>query len=287
MTSREVAARFDKTQATPDLIARCCGSWQRLVGWAIAVSMCISSAHGQETSSAPDQLTKISGETVHATVSSIDANGIVKLADGGQIELAQLVRIERSSSKSAPSSAPFELRLTTGGILYATAVSVAKERAHVTTNFGAVDLPIESIRAIIFQRHLFVEEVGAAISQPSKELDTILAQTDSGLQSAAGLIGAIDSRKISGEFDGQPREIVLTKVVAVVTADLDLSLPTGNTATLDLIDGSSIRGAILSLEGGVLALEPVAGGLGTAVELGGKHFRRLRSARLVVGFDAG
>ncbi len=216
-------------------------------------------AWGSTVAAGQDVLNTLVGDQVSGAIESIADDGTLRLADGQTLALGDLASLERSEAVAESAGGPYEVHLAGGSRLRATAAGIRNEQVTVEGRFGSLVLPLETLRAIVFQPNVATPAVAEAIANPSREFDTLIAQTDAGVQSVLGLIEMVADGKVSGEFDGQARSVSLDRVLAVVAADLDLPPANGSLAHLDCTDGSILRGRLRSLQDGQATLELASG----------------------------
>jgi len=121
---------------------------------------------------------------------------------------------------------------------------------------GAIQLPLQSIRAVVWSSS---ETVKSAIASPSKDNDQVVVQVAEQERVVEGILEAVDKEFLQVNFKNESRKIGLAKVKAFVVADLDLKSPAGSIATVELVDGSRFVGVIGGLAEGNLKLN-LAGG---------------------------
>lgn len=207
-----------------------------------------------------DRIATIDGRTITGTIESIDGQGLIRLADGSGLKFFDVLGIDRGLDATASNSdSTLQLHLAYGGMLSAQSVELKNERVSLVTSFGSLELPIESVRAIVFKPSALSDAVRNNIATPSNQFDTVWAESNQGLQAVEGFIQSIGDGKISGEFQGEQRSIQQAKVIAYIAANLGLK-PQPGLASCQLADGSSLRGAVESLSGGTLSIRIPGGG---------------------------
>jgi hypothetical protein len=138
-------------------------------------------------------------------------------------------------------------------------VELKDERLQLQTSFAVLDLPIESMRGIVFKPSAMTDAVRQNLDQPSNQFDTVWAESENGLQSAEGLIQSIAEGKLTGEFAGQERTVSVNRIVAVVAADLGLD-DAEDLVNCQLDDGSLVRASIERLSDGQIEFRFAGGG---------------------------
>ena len=209
---------------------------------------------------AQDTFTTLTGEVHRGELTSISEEGSLQLASGETLALGDLASIERTSTTGETPAGKYEIYLAGGTRVRTSSVVIRDEQLTVESHFGTWRVPLETMQAIVFQPNVAAANVAEVMANPSRELDTLIAQADSGIQSVLGLVDSVGEGKVGGEFDGQARTVGLERVIAIVAADLDLPQSPGGQASLECLDGSMIRGPLRGLHDGIATVE-LAGGI--------------------------
>ena len=232
-------------------------SIRRLASCLVAAIVTVACA----STSVADELVSVSGESVQGTLSEIAADGTLKgkgIPDGWKIDSLLSLRTTHPVKKIAKPAVI--VHLAAGGELYATRAIIQNEKLEATCSFGEIELPIESIRAVVYQPGNAGSKTRSSIASPSTENDQIIAATDNGPQSASGILQSVVDGKVSMDFQGKTRSLSLNRVIAVVIADLGLKLGTGTKARCQFVDGSMVTGVVSQLSDGKLQIKLAGAG---------------------------
>ena len=225
----------------------------------------------------PVTLTRITGEEIRTTLTSLE-DGVI--GDGqNRYRLDELTTIQTDVAIAAKPSA-IRVHLSGGGQLGADNVLFEGERFTVRCCLGELTLPSDCISAVVFQPAADLSRLQRALKNRSVELDTVIARTSGGQGVVQGLIESVSASKVVLNHNGRSRPVSLSKVVAIVTADLKPKMPGGTSAVLRLSDGSSISGAIGRLAGQQLDFH-LAGNHSIAVDINRISMMSIKSGRVV------
>ncbi len=245
----------------------------------LLIVLAVAPAIAQDDLTTKDTISAIDGRTIEGVIAAIDQQGQIHLVDGSSIGLAQVLDIARNVTVEEKRQLPIEVHLAHGGTLLSKSAQLNNERVALATSFGSIELPIESVRAIVFRPASLTDAVSASIASPSNQFDSVWAESSEGLHSASGLVRSIADGKVMGEFSGQDRSISLAKVVAYVAADLGLKPPTG-LAQIHLSDGSQVLASIDGLVDQRLTVQ-IPGGVRAEIPWGSVARIAIESDRLV------
>ena len=188
----------------------------------------------------------ISGKTLTGDLTNVDADGSLVGEGLDGINIAQVLSIATSRKSNSPKETSVELKLVDGGQLFVSSPMINGETVSFEPTASQLDsISIQSIRAIVFRNSNLLQE---AIAQPATDEDTVIVDRKDSLSRAAGILESLDATHLHLNFGGKSRPIKREKVAAVVIADLGLKAPLGTFATISLIDGSSIRGVLTSVD---------------------------------------
>lgn len=213
------------------------------------------------------RLEMLNGSSIRATISAIDANGILTGKNiPTQLSIDQIVEIKTDRTVSASTNSRLKILLAGGGVLNASSPRVVDEKLSFRSQLNFNELKLELIKAIVWVDSPRVQE---AMKDRSPDNDLVIVQTEKGTRSVEGLLEKIDETHVHINYNGKSRKISLDIVNAVVAADLGLKTPQGSAAQLSLTDGSKIAGTISGLGNGVIKLE-----------LAGRNFIDVESANV-------
>lgn len=205
--------------------------------------------------SAEDQLTDLQGKTISGSVASIDSTGTVSgegIPDG--MRLDQLAEIDTGRKVNSSSTLPTIWMLGNGRVLTDSVISNTV-RVDASMNGQQWEIPVEDIRAIVFQSNVSEELIRESIKASTSGNDRVIAQTSRGPQSVDGTIKSIDKEKVNFVYKDQERTISLDKVLAVIFADYGIEPIQGTSALVTLTDGSRIHCAVEKLAGDKLEIK--------------------------------
>jgi len=243
-----------------DLASRCqlrppaLAAWSTFVVLTFAATLAMNSTQAMTLTLAreigPSKIDLIDGSTIDGAIKSIDRDGKVVgdgIPDGLNFSNILLIQTQRKTQ----SNADFDVMIypVGGGKLKASNPSVSDEKTLFQSTVGAHELPLQSVRAIVWTSSPGVID---AIKEPSTENDKVIVETADGERIVEGILEGIDSEHVHINYKGESRKIGLAKIKAVVTADLGLAKTVGSTATVNLIDGSQVIGVISELADGVM-----------------------------------
>jgi small nuclear ribonucleoprotein (snRNP)-like protein len=195
----------------------------------------------------------LNGSSIRGSISRIDSDGTVvgsNLPSGLTIDQIVSAQTELEVTRSAETQ--LALHLVGGGILLARNPVIADETVTFVSSSGLNKVKLELVQSLIWTDSPKVREV---LASPSPDNDRVIVQTENGIRVVEGLLESVNDTHVTLNYQGESRKIPLTIVSAIVSADLGLSLPTGSLATVQLTDGSTIRGRIDQLAGTVMKIE--------------------------------
>ena len=202
----------------------------------------------------------VDGSSFTCQIESIDKDGQVagKVSGEGAPEGFNIAQVISLQTKRTVSESESEVVVypAGGGEIFGSQLTVADEAlAFQSSASGAMKLPLKAIRAVVWSSS---ESVKSAIESPLKDNDQVVVEVAEQERVVEGILEAVDKEFLQVNFKNESRKIGLPKVKAFVVADLDLKSPSGNMATVELVDGSRVVGVISGLADGELTLN-VAG----------------------------
>lgn len=213
-------------------------------------------------STASAQLTNVTvqqfdGSSITGSIDSIDADGTL-FGNGlpGKLNLRDVLAIETSLTVERKSEFNVAVQLVLGGQLLVRNPAINAETLQFESAAGINQIPLQSMRGIVWQNSTSVEQLLAA---PSKAEDTVFVETAEGERQVSGIIESLDQQKLQLDYQNESRSIGVAKIRAVVMADLGLPAPSGSLATVQLSDGSTVVGVIAQLIAGTLSLQTQVG----------------------------
>ena len=196
-------------------------------------------------------------EMVLQTVDGQQLKGVVQRIDqskqvtgpglGNNLKLDSILSIQTNRPVKAVSQ-PMQVYLvgeTAWGIakIGAVDVSIAEEKVSLAGRLGKFELPLESVRAIVWRDSKTVQQ---AISKPSADNDRVIVNVEGKSQTVAGIIESVTKEAVRIDYKGKVRSIGIEKVNAIVLADVGYQTPSGVLASVSVVEGSQCFGAIQS-----------------------------------------
>jgi hypothetical protein len=192
----------------------------------------------------------INGKTIESSIKTVGAGGLVNGdATPPKLNIRQVLSIKTARKFASNSREKMRLEFVGGGDLWIDSVSMSDEKIKSVSSLGSREFPLELLRAIVWSSSPLVDR---KIKAPSADLDTVVVNASSGERIVEGILESVDLEFVRIKYKGESKKIGLSKVKAIITADLGLEKPKGPVATIQLIDRSQIRGEIRNLEDGVL-----------------------------------
>ena len=122
-------------------------------------------------------------------------------------------------------------------------VNIAEEKVSLTGRIGKFELPLQTVRAIVWRDSKTVQQ---AVSKPSADNDRVIVNVDGKPQTVAGIIEGVTKEAVRIDYKGKVRSIGIEKVNAIVLADVGYQTPSGVLASVSVVEGSQCFGAIQS-----------------------------------------
>ena len=193
-------------------------------------------------------LQTVDGKQLQGTIDQIDESGrITGTGIGDDLRIDSIVSIK--SSQPAVDVPPRAQVYLVGNTAWGQAkigvseVSIENEKVSLTGQLGKLDLPLQTVKAIVWRDSATVQQ---AIATPSTELDRVIVDVDGKSQTVNGILEGITEKSLSVNYKGKLKSIGIAKVNAIVLADVGYQAPKGSLASLQTTDGSQLAGAIKS-----------------------------------------
>ena len=193
-------------------------------------------------------LQTVDGQQRKGVVQQIDQSGQVTGSGlGDNLKLDSILSIETNRPVKAVSQ-PMQVYLvgeTAWGIakIAAVEVAIAEEKVSLAGRLGRFELPLQTVRAIVWQDSKTVQQ---AVAKPSADNDRVIVNVDGKPQTVAGIIEGVTKEAVRIDYKGKVRSIGIEKVNAIVLADVGYQAPTGVLASVSIVEGSQVFGAIQS-----------------------------------------
>jgi small nuclear ribonucleoprotein (snRNP)-like protein len=197
------------------------------------------------------RLRLVNGSSIRATIRSIAEDGTI--AGSGMLEdvkLEEVTSISTGRPVTESQSLPI-VRLDSGSLIPFSGIVVNRDSAEVTCGEQQRSFPLELVRAIVWKQGSNVESV---LANPPTDEDSVIVETTRGDRTVGGLLESIDATHVNMLYQGKSRKILIDKVKAVITAKLALNPPAGTVASIRLVDGAVIVGAIKSYRDDVISV---------------------------------
>ena len=209
----------------------------------LLVGSFFSAACGQEM-----VLQTIDGQQLKGVVQRIDqSKQVTGPGLGDDLKLDSILSIQ-TNQPVKPVSQPMQVYLvgeTAWGIAKIGAVdmSIADEKVSLEGRLGRFELPLQTVRAIVWRDSKTVQQ---AIAKPSADNDRVIVSVDGKTQPVDGIIESVTKEAVLIDYKGKVRSIGIEKVNAIVLADVGYQAPTGVLASVSIVEGSRFFGAIQS-----------------------------------------
>ena len=193
-------------------------------------------------------LQTVDGQQLKGVVQRIDqSKQVIGPGLGNDLKLDSILSIQTNRPARAVSQ-PMQVYLvgeTAWGIakIGAIEVSIAEEKVSLAGRLGKFELPLESVRAIVWRDSKTVQQ---AIAKPSADNDRVIVSVDGKTQPVDGIIESVTKEAVLIDYKGKVRSIGIEKVNAIVLADVGYQAPTGVLASVSIVEGSRFFGAIQS-----------------------------------------
>ena len=193
-------------------------------------------------------LQTVDGQQLKGVVQRIDqSKQVIGPGLGNDLKLDSILSIQTNRPARAVSQ-PMQVYLvgeTAWGIakIGAIEVSITEEKVSLAGRLGKFELPLESVRAIVWRDSKTVQQ---AISKPSADNDRVIVNVDGKSQTVTGIIEGVTKEAVRIDYKGKVRSIGIEKVNAIVLANVGYQAPTGVLASVSIVDGSRFFGGIQS-----------------------------------------
>jgi len=192
------------------------------------------------------RLTQVDGSVLTSSSVSIDSEGQVTGAfEGDSLPIDELILIESSGAGSTAASGNSggpTLFFASGGSIALTAPILNDGQLNFTSASNLNRLPLESIRAIVWESS---DVVAQLIGNPSVDNDAVVVRQGDQLRGVEGVVEELTDQHVTLRFKGKSRKIGLAKVAAIVMADLQLEMPeAGAMVSVVFGSGGSVKGRL-------------------------------------------
>ena len=193
-------------------------------------------------------LQTVDGKRLQGTIDRIDESGrITGTGIGDNQSLDSVVSIETGKRVFAVKQRAevYLVGATAWGEakVGAAEVTIEDEQVSLTGRIGKFQLPLQSVRAILWRDS---ETVQQAIAQPSTENDRVIVDVDGSPQTVNGIVEAVTPESVSVNYKGKLRSIGIAKINAIVLADVGYQAPAGVLASVLTTEGDRFFGLIKS-----------------------------------------
>ncbi len=190
------------------------------------------------------------GSSISGSIQAIDADGKIQGAGlPANLNLRDVLSVATSRKTDKRPIYDVTLMMTDGGSLLVRNAEISDDRVLFRTGCGLTEIPLQTLRAIVWKSS---ERVEARIQDPSSDKDAVFVETGEGERRVDGIVEQMNREQLQINYGGDSRKIGLPKINAIVMADLGLDSPDGSQATINLTDGSLIKGVIAGFADGKL-----------------------------------
>ena len=210
----------------------------------LVIALCPSVSRANDT---VFNLSLLDGSKITSSITTIDGDGNLNGPHiDRSLQLRDVIALEREQVEpAADKGSMIQVRLVGGGRVLCQSVTVDDDGLTDLSDQPLLEkLPLETVAAIIFRES---ETAARAIAERSGDKDTVVVQTEDGLKMVSGVFEGIADGKVGLNFKGKSRKIGLEKTTAIILADLKPAAAEGTSTTIDMFDGSKIRGVITEL----------------------------------------
>ena len=193
-------------------------------------------------------LQTVDGKQLQGTINRIDESGRVTGAGIGEgLTIDSVVSIETGKPvvKIKPLAEVYLVGTTSWGPakIGVNEVSIENEQVSLNGRLGRLQLPLQTVRAIVWRDSVIVQ---TSIANLPTDLDRVIVDVDGTPQTVNGIVEGITNESVSVNYKGNLKTIGIAKVNAIVLADVGYQAPTGAMASLQTTDGSQLFGSIQS-----------------------------------------
>jgi len=196
-------------------------------------------------------------EMVLQTVDGQQLNGIVQRIDqsrqvtgpglGDDLKLDSILSIQtnRPVKELSQSMQVYLVGKTAwgGAKIGAVDVGIAQEKVSLAGRLGRFELPLQTVRAIVWRDSETVQQL---IAKPSADNDRVVVSVDGKSQTVSGIIESVTKEAVRIDYKGKVRSIGIAKINAIVLANVGYEPPVGVLASVAVGDGARFFGAIQS-----------------------------------------
>lgn len=192
------------------------------------------------------RLTQVDGSVLTSSSISIDSQGrVTGTFEGSSLPIDELVLIESDGANSkvaSANSAGPALFFASGGSIALTAPTLAEGQLNFASTITLNSLPLEAVRAVVWESSDVVSQL---IENPSVDNDAVVVRQGDQLRGVEGVVEELTDQHVTLRFKGKSRKIGLTKVAAIVMADLQLEMPEDR-AMVSVVfgGGGSVKGRL-------------------------------------------
>ena len=221
-----------------------------LFGTSVAGNPCVAVQLGDVT------LKMIDGSTVKGTLDKIDEKGLLSGQNlPADCRIDQVASVVTGRPLDKRSDSLIEVRLVGGGVVFAHNVSISDDKILVERSGSEKEMLLELVQGVVWRN---TEKTDSQLQSRATENDAVMVATDSGERVVLGILEGLDATHVKINFRGESRKIAISKVNALVVADLQLPAAKGVVVTVKQVDGTTVTGALRDLVDGSLNLAPIA-----------------------------
>lgn len=193
-------------------------------------------------------LQTVGGQQLKGEVQRIDESGRVTgtgLGDDLKLDAILSIQTNRPAKSAEQPMQVYLIGQTAWGMakVGANEMSIEGEKVSLAGKLGKFELPLQTVRAIVWRDSKTVQQ---AIAKPSRDNDRVIVDVDGASQTVSGIIEGVTKEAVSIDYKGKVRSIGIGKVNAIVLADVGYQDPTGIRASVSTVDGSRLFGSIQS-----------------------------------------
>jgi hypothetical protein len=199
------------------------------------------------------EITTLTGKTISGKIESISDDGTIRGQGIDSVKIGDVLSITSGVKEKKP-TVKIIVRLASGGQIHASKVAVEDGNVRLVTAMGEIDIPVGSVRAILFTPFETGDKITNTIKNPKSDNDQVVAGKDGQLRVVAGLVESVNDEKVKFNYRGKSQTIDRSIVKVIVMADLKEKQSAGTLGTAKLSDTSTIVGSIKKLENGKLTI---------------------------------
>ena len=206
----------------------------------------------------------VDGSRIEGAIRSIDAQGLftgTNLPDS--LKLDDVVSLDSGKSVERIPKFDATIHLTDGGKLYVREPAISEEKVVFRSGSELSEVPLQSLKAIVWRESPTVDR---QLNNPSPDKDAVMVDTPDGERGVEGIVELLDNERLQINYQSRSRTIGLSKINAIVMANLGMDPPSGPIATITMTDGSTVAGAISMMSGGALSVQLTGGSINLMVK---------------------